>query len=152
MLLPLRAHQSISKVNSIFGRASSQADLEVQSDYAKYLVIRICGLVEQVVLEVIQSHASSRSSPGITGHVVWRMGMFQNPNIEKLLQLAGSFDKNWRSRLDAEFTEPERVALGSITAQRNRIAHGGDSTISLGQVRQYYTEVLSLLEKFADPF
>jgi hypothetical protein len=152
VLLPLRAHQSISKVNTVFKRASAQVDLEVQSDYAKYLVIRICGLVEQVVLEVVQTHTSSRSTPQISNHVAWRMGMFQNPNIEKLLQLAGSFDKSWRAQLDTEFTEPERVALGSITTQRNRIAHGGDSTISLGQVQQYYAEVLSLMGKFADPF
>jgi hypothetical protein len=152
VLLPVRAHESITKVNSIFARAETQSDFEVQSDYAKYLVIRVCGLVEQVVLEIIQLHTSSRSNPRIANHVVWRMGMFQNPNIEKLLQLAGSFDKTWRAQLEKVISEEERIALSSITAQRNRIAHGGDSTISLGQVRQYYSEVLSLVEKFADPF
>jgi len=126
--------------------------MEVQSDYAKYLVIRVCGLVEQVALEVVQTHTSLRSSSQIANHVVWRMGMFQNPSVDKLLQLSGSFDKAWRERLNMELTDAERIALGSLTAQRNRIAHGGDSTISLGQVRQYYAEVLSLVTKFADPY
>jgi hypothetical protein len=152
MQLPNEAKSLIAKVDAVFKRANLQSDIEVQSDYAKYLVVRICGLVEKVVLSVVEAHTAARSNPTITRHVMWRMGTFQNLSLERLLQLAGSFDKKLRTDLEIDLTDPERLALSSVVAHRHSIAHGGDSTISLGQIIQYHKEVVSLLEKFAAKF
>ena len=152
MVLPWRAKRLIAEVDQIFERAYAQQDLQVQSDLAKYLVIRVSGLVEQVVAEVVDAHVSAQASPTVLSHVLWRLGTFQNPNIERILQLVGSFDRRWRERLEATATAAERGALGSVTAQRNRVAHGQDSTISLGQISAYYGEIKSLMTKVAHQF
>lgn len=124
----------------------------MQSDYAKYLVVRVSGLIEQVVTEVIVAHVTAQASPTVVSHVSWRLGIFQNPNIDRILQLVGSFNRVWREDLDAAVTFAERGALGSINAQRNLIAHGQPSTISLSQVGQYYGEVATVLRKVAAAF
>jgi hypothetical protein len=152
VVLPWSAQRLINEVDQLFLRASGQSDLQVQSDYAKYLVIRVSGLVEQVVTEIVLAHVTAQASPTVAGHVSWRMGIFQNPNIERILQLVGSFNKHWRDELDADVTDEERGALGSINSQRNTIAHGGSSTISLSQIQRYYDEVKSLLVKVAAKF
>ena len=152
MNFPWNAQQLIADVDQIFGRANAQFDPQIQSDFAKYLVIRVSGLVEQVITEVVLVHTTSRANPTVSDHVSWRMGTFQNPNTERILQLVGSFKKSWRVELESELTESERIALGSINVQRNKVAHGQNSTISLAQVQQYYDEIKSLLTKVAAKF
>ena len=39
--------------------------------------------------------------------------------------------------------------MGTINKQRNKIAHGESSTVSRGQVNQYYDEIKKLLERVA---
>jgi hypothetical protein len=150
VVIPWSGQQLIDEVDAIFDRARNQVDLQVQSDYAKYLVVRVSGLVEQVVTEIVVAHVSARASPTVINHLVWRMRTFQNPTVERILQLVGSFDREWRERLNSNVTEAERQALGSINVQRNLVAHGGPSTISLGQVSQYYAEIMTVLRKIAD--
>jgi hypothetical protein len=150
--LPWNAEQLIREVDNLFERARAQQSIQVQSDYAKYLVIRLGGLVEQVVTEVILAHVESQASRPIVTHISWRMGTFQNPNMERLLQLVGSFDRHRREQLESEITDAEREALGSVIAQRNRIAHGESSTISLSQVADYYSEIKAMLTLVAARF
>jgi hypothetical protein len=152
VILPWEAQQLIQEVDAIFERAGEQASLEVQSDYAKYLVIRLGGLVEQVVTEVVLTYVKTQASPEVVQHVSWRMGTFQNPNVERLLQLVGSFGRHRRQELDAALEGPEREALGSVIAQRNKTAHGEPSAISLSQVASYYIEIKKMLEKIAARF
>jgi hypothetical protein len=152
VVLPWNAEQLIREVDGIFDRAREQDSIQVQSDYARYLVIRVGGLVEQVMTEVVLTYVATQASQPIVTHISWRMGTFQNPNIERLLQLVGSFDRHRREQLDAAITDPEREALGSVMAQRNRIAHGESSTISLSQVADYYSEIKRMLNGVAARF
>jgi hypothetical protein len=152
VVLPWSAQQLIGEVDEIFKRAEAQPDLQVQSDYAKYLVIRVSGLVEQVVTEIVLTYVATQASQPIAAHVSWRMGTFQNPNIERVLQLVGSFDRSRRTQLEAAIEESEKEALGSVRAQRNRIAHGEPSTVSLTQVCAYYVEIKKMLNEVASHF
>lgn len=152
MVLPWSAEQLVTEVDAILTRASAQTDLQVQSDYAKYLVIRLSGLVEQVITEIVLAYVKSQASQPVVAHVSWRMGTFQNPGMERIRQLVGSFGRNKRDQFDSEVTEPEREALGSVMAQRNRIAHGEQSTISLSQVAEYRDEIKTMLVKVAACF
>lgn len=152
MVLPWNAEQLIREVDEILGRAGSQSSIQVQSDYAKYLVIRLAGLVEQVVTEVVLTFVQNQTSQPVVTHVAWRMGTFQNPSMERLRQLVGSFGRQRRDQLNAAISESEREALGSVMAQRNRIAHGEPSTISLAQVQEYHDEIKAMLRKVAACF
>jgi len=105
-----------------------------------------------VIYEIVQAHTSPQASATVASYVERRMRTFQNPNLERILQLASSFNGDWRNELESDIGRAEREALGSINAQRNKVAHGQDSTISLAQVLQYYDEIVSLLKKVAHKF
>lgn len=152
MILPWTATQLISEIDGLVARAEAQTDMEVQSDYAKYLTIRVLGLVEQVVAEIVLAHVSAQASPPVLSHTTWKMKRFQNPNSQRLIELVGSFDRRWGDSLESALTSSEREALGSIRSQRNRIAHGEPTTISLVQVKGYFAEIKSMLNRVAAPF
>lgn len=152
MVVPGSAQKLIQELDHLFKRARAQPDLQVQSDYAKYLVVRISGLVEQVITEIILAYTQPQANSKITAHIAWRMGSFQNPNLERILQLVGSFDSNFRKLLEDLVTDDEKEALKSINIQRNKVAHGELSTVSLGQVDQYYVQVSALINKIAGLF
>jgi hypothetical protein len=152
VLVPGTARKLVQELDQLFDRARKQPDLQVQSDYAKFLVIRVSGLVEQVVTEIVLAYTQPQANPTVTAHVAWRMNSFQNPNIERILQLVGSFNSNWREQLEYLLTVEERQALSSINLQRNKIAHGQQSTVSLGQVDQYYAQIKALITKIAGLF
>lgn len=73
MILPWTAIQLISEIDDLVARAEAQNDMEVQSDYAKYLTIRVLGLVEQVVAEIVLAHVSAQASPPVLSHTTWKM-------------------------------------------------------------------------------
>jgi hypothetical protein len=150
--IPWAAQQRVRELDAVFARARQQSDLQVQSDYAKYLVVRVSGLIEDVVTTIVLVYVEQTASPHTARHVQWRMKLFQNPTLERIAQLLGSFRPTWRTQLLAEVTDPEREALRSVHDSRNEVAHGGQSSISLGQVDQYYTDVKKLLDKVANIF
>jgi len=152
MQLPWEARRLILEVDQLLKRAGAQDDLRVQSDYAQYAVIRVSGLHEQAVTEIVQTHVKAQASPTVLSHIEYRMTTFQNPSVERILQLVGSFDRRWRDSLDSALGDPERGAIGSIGYQRNKIAHGQNSTVSLAQVSQYFEEIKSVLDKVASQF
>lgn len=152
MVLPWAAQQLLEEVDRLFERARAQPDLEVQSDYARYLVVRVSGLLERAIEEIVITHTEAQASTSVTAHVMWRMKVFQNPSVERILQLAGSFNKQWGVTLKEQVTTEEREALGSLGTQRNQVAHGGTSTISLGQVAGFYEHAKTLLIKVAALF
>jgi hypothetical protein len=152
VVLPWAAQQLISEVDQLFVRARNQSDLEVQSDYAKYLVVRVNGLVERTIEEIVVTYTEAQASSKVTAHVVWRMKLFQNPSVERIVQLAGSFNKDWGKALKEQISVEEREALGSLATHRNSVAHGGTSTISLAQVGEFYEHVKTLLVKVATVF
>jgi RiboL-PSP-HEPN len=152
VVLPWKAVQLITQVEEIFRRAEAQRDIEVQSDYAKYLVIRLGGLIEQVVTEIVVTHVGAQASASVLSHASWRMKRFQNPNMDRLLGLVQSFNRRWAEELDGGISASERAALGSIRAQRNLVAHGEPSTVSLAQVRGYFSEIKTMLERVAERF
>lgn len=152
MVLPWAAKQLVKEVEGIFERAESQTDLEAQADYAKYLVIRLSGLVEQVLAEIVIAHVRAQASSTVLSYATSQIKRFQNPNAERVIDLVRAFDRRWAQELDESMSDSERNALGSVRTQRNRIAHGQPSTVSLVQVTGYFDEIKRLLVRAARPF
>lgn len=89
--IPWSGQQLIRELDQLLARAREQEDIQVQSDYAKFLVVRVSGLVEQVIVEIVLHHIQPQASPTVAAHLEWRMNSFQNPTVERILQLVGSF-------------------------------------------------------------
>ena len=150
--MPWSAQKLIGDLDRLFARAGNQGDLQVQSDYAQYLVVRVNGLMECVAEEVVLTFARAQSSAPVSAYVASRLKYFQNPEVDRLVALMRAFSQAWSERFKAALTIEEREAIGSVWAHRNKIAHGESTTISLGQLLAYYGDIKAALVKFAEPF
>ena len=126
----------------------------MQSDLARHLCVVVSGFVERSVADLLAAFAGRVGSPVLQSYVENSLRRLTNVNKEKLLQLLGSFDPDWRTEYDAFIVDEREAALNSVVALRNRIAHGEVSTLSLGRMREYWggiQKIIDHLEAKLDP-
>ncbi|WP_143473178.1 HEPN domain-containing protein [Limnothrix sp. PR1529] len=137
-------YQNKSRIDSSIKRAKSVEDMQIQSDLARYICIRIAGLIETTVRDFYTEYAESKSTQNVAKYVGHKLEKFQNPDMNKLKMLATEFSESWGQELE-ELEEIDRLAVTSIVKTRHSIAHGGDTSISLAIVEAYYKRVLKVL-------
>ncbi len=135
--------QTIVDLDSISGK-----DPLTDSYLAKFLVVYISGIYEEVI-ETIFVDFFSRNTQRIelVNYARSSVGrVFQNPNSEKILSLLSMTGNNtWV--LTVKSMNNERLALDSIVTNKNSIAHGQGSIITLSDVKIFYIQSKSLIEE-----
>ncbi len=118
---------------------------EVRSHWAKYLCILVSGFVETSIRGIYEQYAADKSSPKIANYVGNRLKGFQNPRMDKILDLCGAFSPEWKGEL-ANAPEEAKSAMNSIVANRNRIAHGEDVGLTYGMIYDYYQNAKKIID------
>lgn len=126
------------------------ADVEVQSDFAKYFCVLVSGFLENALVALILDYAERRSSPEVTLFVERQLEFWTNPNTEKITQLLGDFSREWRIASENFLIDERKAAVNSLVALRHKIAHGESVGTSLVQVKAYYCTVLEVVDFVAD--
>lgn len=117
----------------------------LKSELSRYICIRVSGLIEQTVRDFYEEYTESKSSPNVSRYVSRKMKSFQNPNIQKVIDLAQDFSEDWAAEIDALDVEI-KDAVKSIVDTRNSVAHGGEQGMTLNKAKDYYRRVLKLLD------
>jgi RiboL-PSP-HEPN len=110
----------------------------------------VSGYVENAVVELVLAHCSRQSAPTVQKFVEITLGRFTNVHREKLLQLLGSFDSDWRAKLDEYIVDERDAALNSVIALRHQIAHGGSAGISYVRIKEYYSSIQEIVDYLSD--
>ena len=140
-----------AEVQAVFERAAgADVTIEVRSDLARHLCVLLSGFVEQSVADLLSEFAHRVGSPVLQRYVENSLRRVTNINKERLLQLLGSFDPDWRTEYDAFVVDEREAALNSVVALRNGIAHGGLSTLSLGRMSEYWSGIQKIVEHLED--
>jgi hypothetical protein len=138
------------RLDATFGRAvGAQADLELLSDFARHLCVLVSGFLEQSVQELILEHVRNNASPKVQRYVESRIRSFTNANTQRLLDLLGSFDPDWRRDLEAYLVDARKDAVNSVIDLRNTISHGRYAGITMSRVGGYYDRVKEVVEHIA---
>ena len=74
-------------------------DIELQSHWARYLCILVSGFLETSVRAIYSQYANTKAAPYVAHYVDSQLQSFQNPNMERILQLARSFSPEWEEHL-----------------------------------------------------
>jgi len=130
------------------------ADIEVQSDFAKYFCVLVSGFLENAIIALILDVAQKRSAPEIALFVERQLDHWTNPSCGKIIQLIGNFSPDWRISMEEYLVDERKDAVNSLVALRHKIAHGESVGTSLGQVKNYYTtglEVVNFVADLVDP-
>jgi hypothetical protein len=142
-LLRSRLEAAFERINRI-----ASDELELRSDFAQYLCVRVSGFLERSVVELLNQHVVQHSSLTVSNYVNRRLlAGFQNPSKERIVRTLGDFDKDWASEMELYIVDERADAVGSIIAQRNRIAHGDWSDITYVRVRDYYEPIDEIVRK-----
>jgi hydroxylamine reductase (hybrid-cluster protein) len=95
---------------------------------------------------IYREYAKSKATPEVANFVEEKLKNFQNPNMDKILQLTGGFSKEWASELRLKTDGELKAAVESISNNRNQIAHGVSVGITYSQIKSYYDRAIKVIE------
>ncbi|HLF67053.1 MAG TPA: HEPN domain-containing protein [Gammaproteobacteria bacterium] len=122
-----------------------QDNVKLKSNWAGYLCILASGFIEKSVIELYSSYASERSAPHVASYVDSRINTFSNPNMEKLITLASEFNGQWGMDLRAQTLGQIKNSIDSICANRNKLAHGENTSVSFVNIKDWYADAKRLV-------
>lgn len=100
---------------------------EIRSWLARLLVVRSCGYLEQVTVEVFRAYVDAKSGGMVRSFARSWLERSRNPTPERLLDAVGRFDDLLRQDL-SELLELEDQRLYRelcfLVDRRNKVAHG----------------------------
>ncbi len=116
------------RLDATFARVrGASGDLELQSDFSRYLCILVSGYLEKSVSELVLAHASRSRSPSLQRFVDQRTKQFTNAKPQRLKELLNDFDPDWRTSFEAAVVDDVKAAVESVVDLRNKIACQGRS-------------------------
>lgn len=87
------ARQNKQRLDALFSQVASFAsDIELQSHWARYLCILVSAFIETSLLAIYTEYANRRAQPDVASFVRSRLKGFQNPYMNKILDLTGAFN------------------------------------------------------------
>jgi len=147
-----RPNQSLvsirNRMDATFNRvnAITSEDLEVQSDFARYLCVLVSGLVETTVFVLSSAYCRDCCSPAVANYAASQLSHLQNVKSEKLAQLLGSFDPKWRTELQTYIDGSRKDALDSVVDLKNKIAHGESVGVTYVRIKEYYSRITEIID------
>jgi hypothetical protein len=140
-----------ARLDATFRRVSALPpdDLEIRSDFARYLCILVSGFIENTVTVLATAYCREGSRPPVANYAGSQLGRLQNLNSERLGQVIGAFEPSWRDDLVSFLAGPRKDALDSVLSLRNQIAHGESVGVTYVRIHEYYCcvkEIVSFLE------
>lgn len=137
-----RLHALIQKTRNI-----SADDIELQSHWGRYLCILVAGFLENALMQVYTEYVQKAAPAPIASFAAAALSRMQNPNAQRFVETAQSFQECWGNELEAFMQQNGRKeAIDSIMANRHRIAHGRDSGITVARVREYLDKSVEVVE------
>src|SRR5262245_60551686 len=121
------------------------ADLELRSDFARYLCILVSGFVENAVTALTMRYCDARSHLTVASYAGVQLSKIQNLNSERLVQVVGAFERRWREELIVFLEGPRKDALDSVVSLRNQIAHGESVGVTFARIKEYYNRVKEIV-------
>lgn len=134
------------ELSALFANAGN-AHEELQASLARYACVLASSYLEAAFREMVLSFARAQASPSVVKYVDSTLSTFRDPNMEKILQLLGRLGAKYRETLEVQISGKLKDSVDSISANRNNIAHGRRSGISLAQARSYYDDACALVSK-----
>jgi hypothetical protein len=129
-------------------REMTNNSIELQMHWGRYLCILVAGFLENAISEIYIDFVNKRANSQVSKFTRSSLENISNPKAERFKQTAMAFDEEWGKELEKFFQERTEVkdAIDSIMNNRNQIAHGKNSSISVVQIQKYLNESVKAVE------
>jgi len=137
------------KIDSIIASADSlDVDDDMRVHMSKYLCVLCSGFMENVVYHVYGDYVNSKlRKQSVLNYIDTQLAKVNNPNANRLRNIAKSFNIGWEVDLNAFMQLEDRAAaVNSIMRERHKIAHGKDSDITLLRIKEYFAKCIEVAE------
>jgi len=143
--------QNAANLGAVGGPGMSQRpvgpDLQLQAEWARYICVLAAGFMERSLSAIYVEYIRTNSAGPISKHGQFYAERVPNAKAEQFVEIAKRFDPAWGQALDDFLAEDGRKdAIDSIVNNRNLIAHGGDSGITVARVADYLDKCVRVLE------
>jgi len=114
---------------------------EIDSIVAQHLVVLIAGVYEETIEESIRARAEKSKDIALVNLVTSLVDeTFRNPDSKNVKRLIKRFGKAAVDELSGKVKLEDAEALNSIILNKNAIAHGKDSPVTIKDVENYYAK------------
>lgn len=134
----------IDKIISQLGTYAGDPYFEALLVY--YLCIRISGFLENCIRIYFLEYSNLKCKEYVKTYMENRLKRFPNPTWNEIVKLIKDFNETWVVNLKKSVTPQWLSSLESINNNRNNIAHGGTSSITLRELITYYKDVICIIE------
>ncbi len=148
-----QVQRDLREIDQIILSAEDAEDALVRAYLYHFSVVRLSGFLEKSVEAILRGYLEHHTSHRVLKFAGRQLSRLPNMTPEKMEQLVGSFDDDWRNEF-SEFLgrDERRQTLGNLIAARHNLAHGGASKVSGTLLHEYYAisqdTVSFLLERF----
>lgn len=128
-----------------------ELSIATQSKLAQLMTILASGYLEAMCRELLLDYVKQHADEKVYRFADRSLKRFTNPNMERIIRLVESFDKDSAREL-TEFTREGdgvriRESVNGIVAQRNIIAHGRLSNTTIANIDQQFQDAKRLTDK-----
>ena len=124
-----------------------ELSIENRSRLAQLMTIWASGYLETTCREVLRAYAEQNADPKVLRFVSQNLGRFSNPNMERILNLVRSFDKDSASQLEDYARGSIKESVNGMVAQRHRIAHGRSTDTTIARISEQFEDAKKLANK-----
>lgn len=142
-------NRQYDRIKWLIGQTSSASfdELELQAHWGKYLCVLVAGFIENSIGEIYSEYAKQASSPSVASFVARVVLGIQNPKAHKFIETANGFKAEWGDDLEIFLNNDGRKeAIDGIMSNRNLIAHGRPSGITITRVNEYLNKIVDVVE------
>lgn len=113
---------------------------------AYYLCIRISGFLENCIRIYFLEYANQKCQDYVKTFMENRLKHFPNPTWGEIIKLIKDFNEQWVVDIKKSVSSQWLSSLESINNNRNNIAHGGTSSVTLHELVIYYQDIVNIIE------
>ncbi|MBI4945050.1 MAG: hypothetical protein HY840_01465 [Bacteroidetes bacterium] len=117
----------------------------------KYSVIKSCGTFESCFKTILADYASINQTQQLKSFIDSTLrNNSMNPSFSNIHQILKRFDMNWNKQFKQilkNHSDIKRIktSIQSLNAARNNFAHGGNPTVSLSDVQNYFNDAIIII-------
>ena len=126
---------------------------ELSGDLCRYTCVRICGYLEQALVQCARSLCEANSWGSVQEFALSWLEKSPNPRADVMTSLVRRFSGKWADELDAFLTENEYATrINALVGIRNDIAHGKNQGVSLTRAKEYFLLAKEVVKFLLDRF
>lgn len=115
-------------------------DEELESHAAKYLTVIISGTYEDIIKNTMTTFIHNQTNKKEVSAFASKQIdiIFRNPTKKNTKEFIEKFNKEWMKELNENIENDKWEALDSIVNNKNLVAHGKSSQITLANLIEHY--------------